>query len=96
MAHRLPVPASPAFEAIARGAQFRDRIAIVVKRSPQTIFQALREVTLRDMKLAWLVGEQAALSRLMMFRSRERASVLAASPPTTSAAARAGSRHGSS
>jgi hypothetical protein len=57
MKHRQPVPASPAFEVIAYGGQYRDRIAIVVKASPDTIFQALREVTLRDMKLAWLLGE---------------------------------------
>jgi hypothetical protein len=31
MACPSPVPPSPAFEATARGAQFRDRIAIVVK-----------------------------------------------------------------
>ena len=57
MTRRSPVPSSPAFEAIARGAQFRDRIAIVVKASPEAVFQALHEVTLRDMKLAWLLGE---------------------------------------
>jgi hypothetical protein len=57
MAHRPAVPASPAFDAIARGAQFRDLIAIVVNASPDVIFQALHEVTLRDMKLAWLLGE---------------------------------------
>src|SRR6185436_10326059 len=57
MTHRSPVPPSPAFEAIARGVRFRDRIAIVVKAPPEAIFQALDEVTLRDMKLAWLLGE---------------------------------------
>ncbi len=51
------VPASPAFDGIAHGAQFRDRIAIVVKASPAAIFQALHEVALRDMKLAWALGE---------------------------------------
>jgi hypothetical protein len=57
MAHDSAIPASPAFEGIARGAQFRDRIAIVVKAPPEAIFQALHEVTLRDMKFAWLLGE---------------------------------------
>jgi len=31
MACRSPVPSSPAFEATACGAQFRDRLAIVIK-----------------------------------------------------------------
>ena len=57
MTRRSPVPPSPAFEATARGAQFRDRIAVVVKAPPEAIFQALHEVTLRDMKFAWLLGE---------------------------------------
>ena len=57
MTHRSAVPVSPAFESIARGAQFRDRIAIVVKASPKAIFQALHDVALRDMKLAWALGE---------------------------------------
>lgn len=57
MAARLPIPSSPLFDAFARGAQFRDRIAIRVTASPEAIFQALRDVTLPDMKLAWLLGE---------------------------------------
>ena len=57
MTHYSPVPASPAFERIARSAQFRDRIAIVVKASPETIFRAFREIALRDVKLAWALGE---------------------------------------
>ena len=57
MTRRSPVPSSLAFEGTARGAKFRDRIAVVVKASPETTFQALHEVTLRDMKFAWLLGE---------------------------------------
>jgi hypothetical protein len=57
MTRRSAVPSSPAFEALARGAQFRDLIAIPVNSSPESIFQALHEVALRDMKLAWLLGE---------------------------------------
>lgn len=57
MTRRSPVPPSPAFETIARGAQFRDRITVIVRAPPEAIFQALREVTLRDMKCAWLLGE---------------------------------------
>jgi hypothetical protein len=57
MTRHLPVPPSPAFEAAARGARFRDRIAVGVKATPEAIFRALDEVTLRDMKLAWLLGE---------------------------------------
>jgi hypothetical protein len=57
MTRRSPVPPSPAFEATARGVQFRDRIAIVVKAPPEAIFHALHEVALRDMKVAWLLGE---------------------------------------
>jgi len=57
MTRDLPVPPSPAFEAATRGARFRDRIAVVVKATPEAIFQALDQVTLRDMKLAWLLGE---------------------------------------
>ena len=51
MTRRSPVPPSPAFEVTARGARFRDHIAIVVKAPPAAIFQALYEVKLRDMKV---------------------------------------------
>ena len=57
MTRRSPVPPSPAFEATARDVPFRDRIAVVVKAPPEAVFQALHEVTLRDMKFAWLLGE---------------------------------------
>ena len=48
---------SPAFEALAGATQFRDRIAVNVAATPDEIFEALRAVTLHDMKLAWLLGE---------------------------------------
>jgi hypothetical protein len=57
MMRRSPVPPSPAFDATARDVAFRDRIAVVVKAPPEAIFRALNEVTLRDMKFAWLLGE---------------------------------------
>ena len=65
---RSPVPPSPAFEAIARDVRFRDRIAIVVKAPPEAIFQALYDVTLRDIKLAWLLGELRYLPSRMAGR----------------------------
>lgn len=54
---RAAIPASPRFEALVCGAQFRDRIAVRVHASPETIFRAAREVTLSDMPLARAVGE---------------------------------------
>ncbi len=41
------VPASAAFDAIARDAQFRNRIAILVQAPPAATLQALHEVVLR-------------------------------------------------
>jgi hypothetical protein len=57
MSRRSRIAASPEFNAIARGAQFRDQIALVVSASPDAIFRALHETMLSDMKLAWLLGE---------------------------------------
>ena len=57
MTHRCAVPGSPAFDDIAHHAQFRDRIAVVVNAPPTAIFEALQQVALRDMKLAWALGE---------------------------------------
>ena len=57
MRRHPPVPLSPTFDTIARGAQFRDLIAVVVRATPDAIFRAVHEVTVRDMKLAWLLGE---------------------------------------
>jgi hypothetical protein len=70
MSRRARIPVSAAFEAAARGAQFRDRIALIVSASPEAIFQALRDVRLADMKLAWLLGEiRYLLSRLGGYES---------------------------
>jgi hypothetical protein len=57
MSHRLPIPKSLAFQALAAGAQFRDRVAVRVRAAPAAVFEALRRVTLADMPLAWLLGE---------------------------------------
>jgi hypothetical protein len=63
--NRAPIPASLDFETLARGAQFRDRIAIPVQATPERVLRASREVTLADMKLARLLGEVCYLpSRL--------------------------------
>jgi hypothetical protein len=56
-----PIPASPEFEALAFGAQFRDRIVLRVKAPPEAIFRASQEVTLSEMKLARLLGEMRYL-----------------------------------
>lgn len=66
MAGRFPIPHSRVFDAIARDAPFRDTIAVVAHATPEAIFDALRAVTVRDMKIAWLLGELRYLpSRLM-------------------------------
>lgn len=57
MTPRLAIPTSATFEAIARGAQFRDRIAIPARATPEALFRAFETVALPDMKLAWLLGE---------------------------------------
>jgi hypothetical protein len=54
---RASIDASPGFEAVARGAQFRDQIVVRAKAPAEAIFRAAREVTLSEMKLARLVGE---------------------------------------
>lgn len=54
--HRL-IPTSGPFERLAGGARFRDQIAIPVHASAPAIFDALSVVSLRDMKLAWALGE---------------------------------------
>jgi hypothetical protein len=53
----IPIPASPEFEAVAAGAQFRDLIAVRAAAPPDALFRALREVTLAEMPLARLLGE---------------------------------------
>ncbi len=53
---RLPVFRSAAFDAVAAGAQFRDRIAVVVHAPAPAIFRALFEVTLEEMRIAWWLG----------------------------------------
>lgn len=70
MTHRSAVPVSSAFESIAHGARFRDRIAIVVKASPEAIFQALQDVALRDMKLAWALGAFVSWQLLCAIRRK--------------------------
>jgi hypothetical protein len=54
---RLPILPSPEFERLAKGAQFRDLIAITVQAPPEAIFAAFDDVSLADMKVAWLLGE---------------------------------------
>jgi hypothetical protein len=54
---RDSIPPSPAFEAPANGAQFRDRIAARLEASPEATFRAVRSVRLSDMPLARLAGD---------------------------------------
>jgi hypothetical protein len=56
MTERLPVPSSPAFDAIAAGSQFRDLMARPVRATPDAIFRAFHTVTLSDMPLASALG----------------------------------------
>jgi len=65
MSSRPAIPASSAFETVARGAQFRDRIAMLVHASPAAIFRALREgrvVPAGGTGEWWLVLEHATLA----------------------------------
>jgi len=48
---------SPEFERLVGKTPFRDRVAIRVHAAPDRIFDALRAVSLHDMKLAWWLGE---------------------------------------
>jgi len=54
---RVLISPSSEFERFAEGTRFRDRIAVMVNAPPDAIFRALRKVALRDMKLAWALGE---------------------------------------
>jgi len=48
---------SPEIDRLAGDTPFRDVIAIRVHASADAIFEALRRVTLEEMKVAWLLGE---------------------------------------
>jgi len=48
---------SPELDRLAGDTPFRDVIAIRVHASADAIFEALRRVTLEEMKVAWLLGE---------------------------------------
>ena len=70
MTPRRPVRSSRAFDVIARCTRYRHRTAILVSASPDVIFEALRAVTLRDMKIAWLLGELRYLPSRLSGRMR--------------------------
>ena len=57
MAPHSGISRSTSFDALVGTSPFRDRIAVRINASPDEIFEALRTVTLHDMKLAWLLGE---------------------------------------
>ena len=48
---------SPELDRLAGDTPFRDVIAIRVDTSAAAIFEALRRVTLEEMKVAWLLGK---------------------------------------
>ena len=57
MTHRSAVPVSPHSTASLAAPSSATELRVVVKASPAAIFQALHQVALRDMKLAWALGE---------------------------------------
>jgi len=71
LTHRSAVPVSPAFESIARGAQFRDRIAIVVSLLVDGGALILRDASPQEL----ITGSAAQLHRVNQaprrFTSRE-------------------------
>ena len=62
------VPRSAMFDELAGNTPFRDVIIVDANASPLAIFEALRTVTLRDMKLAWLLGELRYLPARLLGR----------------------------
>jgi len=61
---------SLAFDAVAAGSQFRDTIAIRTRAPAAALLRAARDVTLSDMKLAWLLGEIRYLPSRLFGRQR--------------------------
>jgi hypothetical protein len=51
------LPRSLPFDAIVGATPFRDLVAVRVNAAPRAIFRALHDVTLSEMKPAWLLGE---------------------------------------